>query len=562
MIRRMHPNRGKITKLDVDKDVTLFYVDVEVEMDTNIHGRMAESQAKAYNLDLQHSEKVLSMQDTDEAEPAEVEEVLEVVTVAKLMTEEKNGCVIQDPEEIAAASVIVHSKFQSKDRGKGILIEEPKPLKGQAQINIDEAFTRQLEAELNANINWNDVIKQLKRKKEEEEVTVQEKRQGGNLKEDLETLWKLVKERFESIEPKNFSNDFLLNSLKIMFEKPNVEANVWRDQKGRYRLAKQMLDNLRLEVEEESEMSLELLRRNKTLIKAARTMLADSKLPITFWDEAVNTACYVKHRRMNKAVKVVVQIQSDHLRDEAQRENDEFLKTVDEKMQKIIKEQVSKRRREGKEPQSVSAPLETATRSTGRSTQGSQSQLTSASESAFTKEPMQITCQMEEPSHPEFNTCAEDQPIVQSSQHSEWFSQQQKSPSLLSDSRSFFNELMDTHLDCSNPLINRLKVDTLTSELLVGPTYELMKGLCKSLVQLEYHLEEVFKATTDQLDWVNPEGQQYPHNLLKPLPLIPNKRGHHVIPFEHFINNDLEYLYGGASSRKYTTSITKTKAAD
>ncbi|GJZ12204.1 hypothetical protein Tco_0546963, partial [Tanacetum coccineum] len=27
-------------------------------------------------------------------------------------------------------------------------------------------------------------------------------------------------------------------------------------------------------------------------------------------------------------------------------------------------------------------------------------------------------------------------------------------------------------------------------------------------------LEEVFKATTDQLDWNNPEGQQYPHDLL------------------------------------------------
>nr|GFA69467.1 putative ribonuclease H-like domain-containing protein [Tanacetum cinerariifolium] len=33
-------------------------------------------------------------------------------------------------------------------------------------------------------------------------------------------------------------------------------------------------------------------RRNRTLIEAARTMLADSKLPVTFWAEAVNTACY------------------------------------------------------------------------------------------------------------------------------------------------------------------------------------------------------------------------------------------------------------------------------
>ncbi|GKF60401.1 putative ribonuclease H-like domain-containing protein, partial [Tanacetum coccineum] len=37
-------------------------------------------------------------------------------------------------------------------------------------------------------------------------------------------------------------------------------------------------------------------RRNRTLIEAARTMLANSKFPITFWAEAVNTACYVQNR--------------------------------------------------------------------------------------------------------------------------------------------------------------------------------------------------------------------------------------------------------------------------
>ncbi|GKB03634.1 putative ribonuclease H-like domain-containing protein, partial [Tanacetum coccineum] len=37
-------------------------------------------------------------------------------------------------------------------------------------------------------------------------------------------------------------------------------------------------------------------RKNRTLIKAARTMLADSLLPIPFWAEAVNTACYVLNR--------------------------------------------------------------------------------------------------------------------------------------------------------------------------------------------------------------------------------------------------------------------------
>ncbi|GJX08772.1 ribonuclease H-like domain-containing protein [Tanacetum coccineum] len=37
-------------------------------------------------------------------------------------------------------------------------------------------------------------------------------------------------------------------------------------------------------------------KRNKTLIEVARTMLVDSKLPTTFWAEAVNTACYVLNR--------------------------------------------------------------------------------------------------------------------------------------------------------------------------------------------------------------------------------------------------------------------------
>nr|GEX77997.1 hypothetical protein [Tanacetum cinerariifolium] len=141
----------------------------------------------------------------------------------------------------------------------------------------------------------------------------------------------------------------------------------------------------------------------------------------------------------------------------------------------------SKRRREGKEPESASALTETATRITGRSTQGSRSRQASASDYALAEEPMLTTSQTKEPSHPEFDTGVDDQPIVQSSQHPEWFSQQQKPPSLDRD----WNKTM--------PAVHG------------SPTYELMKGSCKSLIELEYHLEEVFKATTDQLDWVNPE---------------------------------------------------------
>ncbi|GKE38614.1 hypothetical protein Tco_1462019, partial [Tanacetum coccineum] len=74
------------------------------------------------------------------------------------------------------------------------------------------------------------------------------------------------------------------------------------------------------------------------------------------------------------------------------------------------------------------------------------------------------------------------------------------------DTRNSFDELMNTPLDFSAFVMNWLKVDTLTPKLLAGLTFELMKGSCKSLVELEYFLEEVYKATTDQLDWNNPEG--------------------------------------------------------
>nr|GEY26026.1 hypothetical protein [Tanacetum cinerariifolium] len=57
-------------------------------------------------------------------------------------------------------------------------------------------------------------------------------------KEDLEMLWKIIQERFASSEPKNFSDDFLLNTLKTMFEKHNVKAHIWKNQRDSYGLAK------------------------------------------------------------------------------------------------------------------------------------------------------------------------------------------------------------------------------------------------------------------------------------------------------------------------------------
>nr|GEU65371.1 hypothetical protein [Tanacetum cinerariifolium] len=331
MVRRLEKKRKKIAKLDADEDVTLEEVAAEVPKDADAQGRQEESQAQVYHIDLKHADKVLSVQD-DKPEPTKLKEVIKVVTTAKLMTEvvtaaastiiaalsaarRRKGVVIRDPKEIATPSTIVHSEPKSKDKGKGMLVQEPKPLKKQAQIEQDKAYARELEAELNKNINWNDVIefkmdffkgmsyddirpifekhfnsivgflekgeeqlekeasKALKRKSKssKQQAAKKQKLNKENFdREDLKMLWQIVQARFASSERKNFSDDFLLTTLKAMFKKPNVEAHIWKNQKGRYGLAKvkswkllepyQMLNNVRLKVEEESEVSLELLQ--------------------------------------------------------------------------------------------------------------------------------------------------------------------------------------------------------------------------------------------------------------------------------------------------------------
>ncbi|GKD97264.1 hypothetical protein Tco_1381161, partial [Tanacetum coccineum] len=92
------------------------------------------------------------------------------------------------------------------------------------------------------------------------------------------------------------------------------------------------------------------------------------------------------------------------------------------------------------------------------------------------------------------------------------------------------------------------------------PALKLLKGTHSNFNKLEYDFEECYKALSKKLDWENPEGGDYPFNISKPLPLITRGERQRV-PFEYFINNDLKYLQRGISTMTYTTSTTKTKAA-
>nr|GEW07530.1 hypothetical protein [Tanacetum cinerariifolium] len=203
-------NQGRIiAEMDQDADVVLEEAkevaddakadqDAKVNESVDIQGRQAE----IYKIDLDHANKVLSMQE-EESEPTEVQEVVDVVTTAKLITKvvtaasttisaadvlavlaattaaapkltaapstRTKGVVIRDPEEsTTTTSIIIHTEAKSKDKGKGILVEEPKPFKKQAQIKQDEQYARDLEAELNINIDWDEVIDHVKKKAKED----------------------------------------------------------------------------------------------------------------------------------------------------------------------------------------------------------------------------------------------------------------------------------------------------------------------------------------------------------------------------------------------------------
>nr|GFA30118.1 hypothetical protein [Tanacetum cinerariifolium] len=96
-------------------------------------------------------------------------------------------------------------------------------------------------------------------------------------REDMENLWGIVKKRFSTSKPTNLSDEYLLLIFKTMFEKSDEQDAVWKNQRSvhglallillverRYLLSRFTLEQLvnvtRLQVEEESEMSLELLR--------------------------------------------------------------------------------------------------------------------------------------------------------------------------------------------------------------------------------------------------------------------------------------------------------------
>nr|GEX19920.1 reverse transcriptase domain-containing protein [Tanacetum cinerariifolium] len=152
-------NQGRmIVDMDPDEGIELV---TDQEKDAEVEGRHADKQEEIYNIDLDHSLKVLSMQEDD----TEVQEAVEVVTTAKLMIEVVTAIATQvvaaNPEE-ELPSVTPAETPKVKEKGKGILIEAPKPMKKKGQIEMDAEYAKKLQEEINKeheesykNIDWN-----------------------------------------------------------------------------------------------------------------------------------------------------------------------------------------------------------------------------------------------------------------------------------------------------------------------------------------------------------------------------------------------------------------------
>nr|GEX68625.1 hypothetical protein [Tanacetum cinerariifolium] len=125
------------------------------EKDVEVEGRHADKQAEIYNIDLDHSSKVLSMQVDD----TEVQEPVEIVTTAKLMTE---VVTVAGTQVVAASTPIPAAKPK-------ILTITAAPKKD--QIEMDAEYARKLQEEINKeheesykNIDWNATLDHVQSK--------------------------------------------------------------------------------------------------------------------------------------------------------------------------------------------------------------------------------------------------------------------------------------------------------------------------------------------------------------------------------------------------------------
>nr|GFB22295.1 hypothetical protein [Tanacetum cinerariifolium] len=120
-------NKGRIS-IDMETDEGIELV-VDQEKNAEVEGRQADKQAEIYNIDLDHSSKVAA---TSKPIPAAKPKTLKIAAAPAVSTRRRKGVVIRDPEEELRTDTPAETPTV-KDKGKGILIEDLKPMKKKDQ---------------------------------------------------------------------------------------------------------------------------------------------------------------------------------------------------------------------------------------------------------------------------------------------------------------------------------------------------------------------------------------------------------------------------------------------
>nr|GEW49684.1 hypothetical protein [Tanacetum cinerariifolium] len=290
---------AKDVVVDIAKDGQV----ADVKDNVDIQGRIVESQAQIYQIDLEHANKVLSMQEEEESEPTELQEVVDVVTIAKIITE----VVTAAGRTITAADVPIHVATTvaapilttaPSRRRKGAVIRdpegEPKPLKKQAQIKQDEKYARELKAELNKNIDLDKVIDHVQRKQKEDKVVKRyqalkrkpqtEAQARKNMMLYLKNVDGFKMDYFKGMSHDdirlifkkhfNFNVNFLLNSKEQIDKEENRALKRLNESKEEKAAKKQKLD----EEVEELKRHLQIVPNDDDVYTEATPLLAGSLL--------------------------------------------------------------------------------------------------------------------------------------------------------------------------------------------------------------------------------------------------------------------------------------------
>nr|GEW25877.1 hypothetical protein [Tanacetum cinerariifolium] len=160
--------RRMINAMEKDEGIELVK-DAEVAESKGRHAaQQAEKQAEIYNLDLDHSLKVLISATSATIPAAKPSIHVDAPTVVAAYTRRRKGVIIRDPEEELSSRTPAETP-KVKDKGKGIMVKTPKPMKKNDKIELDAKYARKLHEEINRDefnkdIDWDAAMDHVNQK--------------------------------------------------------------------------------------------------------------------------------------------------------------------------------------------------------------------------------------------------------------------------------------------------------------------------------------------------------------------------------------------------------------